>query len=41
MVVANNKLTATKNADKSLVILMAMAMQRYDAICMEHIQGFT
>ncbi len=31
MVVANNELTATKNADKSLVISTAMAMQRYDA----------
>ncbi len=31
MVVGDNKLTATKNADKSLVISMAMAMQRYDA----------
>jgi len=41
MVVANNKLTATKNADESLAISMAMAMQRYDARCMDHIQGFT
>ena len=31
MVVANNELTATKNADNSLAISMAMAMQRYDA----------
>jgi len=31
MVVANNELTATKNADESLAISMAMAMQRYDA----------
>jgi hypothetical protein len=31
MVMANNKLTATKNADKLLAISMAMAMQRYDA----------
>ncbi len=31
MVVANNELTATKNADELLVISMAMAMQRYDA----------
>ncbi len=31
MVVANNELTATKNADESLVISMAMAMQQYDA----------
>ena len=33
MVVANNKLTATKNADESLAISMAMAMQRHDARC--------
>ena len=33
MVVANNELTATKNADKSLAISMAMAMQRYNARC--------
>ena len=26
-----NELTATKNADKSLAMLMAMAMQRYNA----------
>ncbi len=31
MVVANIELTATKNADNSLAISMAMAMQRYDA----------
>ena len=31
MVVANNKLTATKNADESVAISMAMAMERYDA----------
>jgi len=31
MVVANNELTATQNADKSLAISIAMAMQRYDA----------
>ncbi len=31
MVVGDNELTATKNADESLAILMAMAMQRYDA----------
>jgi hypothetical protein len=30
MVVANNELTATKNADELLAISMAMAMQRYD-----------
>ena len=30
MVVGNIELTTTKNADKSLAILMAMAMQRYD-----------
>jgi len=30
MVVGNNELTTTKNADESLAILMAMAMQRYD-----------
>ncbi len=41
MVVANNELTATKNADESLAISMAMVMQRYDARRMEHIQGFT
>jgi len=29
MVVANNELTATKNADKLLAISMAMVMQRY------------
>ncbi len=31
MVVGNNESTTTKNADESLAILMAMAMQRYDA----------
>jgi hypothetical protein len=31
MDVANNELTATTNADESLAILMANAMQRYDA----------
>jgi hypothetical protein len=31
MVVANNKLTATKNADELLAILMAMVVQWYDA----------
>ncbi len=31
MVVGNNKLTATKNAGKSMVISIAMAMDRYDA----------
>ena len=31
MVVGDNELTATKNADESLAISMAMAMQRYDA----------
>jgi hypothetical protein len=31
MVVGNNKLTTTKNADELLAILMAMAMQRYNA----------
>jgi hypothetical protein len=30
MVVGNNKSTTTKNADESLAISMAMAMQRYD-----------
>jgi hypothetical protein len=30
MVVGNKESTTTKNADKSLAILMAMAMQRYD-----------
>ena len=43
MVVANNKIDETKNADKSTTISMAMAMQRYDAgrIPKKHIQGFT
>jgi len=40
MVVGNNDSMTTKNADESLAILMAMAMQRYDRP-MEHIQGFT
>ncbi len=31
MVVGDNELTATKNADESLAISMAMVMQRYDA----------
>ncbi len=31
MVVGNNESTTTKNADKSLAISMAMAMQRYNA----------
>jgi len=31
MVVGNNESTTTKNADKSLAISMAMAMQRYHA----------
>jgi len=31
MVVANNEIDETKNAGKSMTILMAMAMQRYDA----------
>jgi hypothetical protein len=31
MVVANNKIDETKNAGKSTMISMAMAMQRYDA----------
>jgi hypothetical protein len=31
MVVANNEIDETKNASKSSTILMAMAMQRYDA----------
>jgi len=35
MVVGNNESTTTKNADKSLAILMAMAMQRYDAASLE------
>jgi hypothetical protein len=30
MVVGNNESTTTKNADESLKISMAMAMQRYD-----------
>jgi len=30
MVVGNNESTTTKNADKSLAILIAMAMQRHD-----------
>jgi hypothetical protein len=33
MVVANNELTAIKNADESLAISMAMVMQRYNARC--------
>ncbi len=31
MVVANNKIDETINAGKSTTILIAMAMQRYDA----------
>jgi len=31
MVVGNSESTTTKNADESLAISMAMAMQRYDA----------
>jgi hypothetical protein len=31
MVVANNKIDETKNAGKLTTILMAMAMQRYNA----------
>ena len=31
MVVGNSESTATKNAGKSMAILIAMAMQRYDA----------
>jgi hypothetical protein len=31
MVVANNEIDETKNAGKSMTILMAMAMQRYNA----------
>ena len=31
MVVANNKIDETKNAGKLTTILMAMAIQRYDA----------
>jgi len=31
MVVANKKIDETKNAGNSTMILMAMAMQRYDA----------
>jgi hypothetical protein len=31
MVVGNNESTTTTNADKLLAILMAMAMQRYNA----------
>ena len=33
MVVGDNKSTTTKNAGKSLAILIAMRMQRYDAGC--------
>jgi hypothetical protein len=32
MVVGNNESTATKNAGKSMAILIAMALQRYDAV---------
>jgi len=31
MVVANNEIDETQNAGKSTTILVAMAMQRYDA----------
>ncbi len=31
MLVGDNESTATKNADESLAIWIAMAMQRYDA----------
>jgi hypothetical protein len=31
MVVANNEIDKTKNAGKSTIISMAMAMQRFDA----------
>ena len=31
MVVANNEINETKNAGKSTTMLVAMAMQRYDA----------
>ena len=31
MVVANNEINATKNAGKSVAILMTMGMQRYNA----------
>ena len=42
MVVGDSESTATKNAGKSMAILMAMAMQRYDVgrRPIEHIQGF-
>ena len=33
MVVANNEIDETQNAGKSMTILMAMAMQRYDVGC--------
>ena len=33
MSVGDNESTATKNADESMAISMAMAMQRYDARC--------
>ena len=33
MVVGDNESTATKNAGKSMAILIAMPMQRYDAGC--------
>jgi hypothetical protein len=33
MVVGDNESTATKNAGKSMAILIAMAMQRYDSGC--------
>jgi hypothetical protein len=42
MVVGNNELTTTKNADELLAILMAMVMQQYDTrsiALMEHIQA--
>jgi len=33
MVVANNEIDETKNAGKSTMISMAMAMQQYDVGC--------
>jgi hypothetical protein len=46
MSVGDNESTSTKNADESMAISIAMAMQRYDVRReahppMEHIQGFT
>ena len=44
MLVGNNKSATTKNAGKSLAILIAIRMRQYDLRAhrlMEHIQGFT